>query len=697
MNLRVNSEVLQDVRARKSSKRFAATCAIVAVFSLAAVPVNAADIVGKVEGANKPIIGSTVTLYAAGAAAPAQLAQSKTDDNGAFRLNVRTVPGDSVLYVVARGGTPKAAAVQGANNAIALLAVLGPTPLKAITVNEFTTVASVWTSAQFLDGDTLSGHLLGLRIAAGNVPNFVDLSTGGWGDAIQGPLNSGQTPTMANFATLADLLSACITRVKVDACEGFFAAATPPGWGARTDTLNASEAIALFPWYQPERLFALLEKFYPVPNGKNLRPVPFMPYLNYAPSAWVLPLKFDGGGYRAGGKCMFDSEGNLWVGDNFTIGWQGNDSLWQGSATKFAPNGRPLSPITTGFTGGGMEGGTFGAAVDANDNAWLTNYGSKAIAVFDKTGKPLTPPEGINFGGKLGLMQGIIATPSGDIWALGIEKRQLVQFPKGDLSKGRIVCEGDNAEPCKSFKAPFHLGIDQQDRIWVSDGGIDHVTRFTAADPSNVETFKTGFSSSGLGIDSEGNVWITNRLGSDLVGMAHLVDMGVHLKTRGVASASDYLTKTMSQQKGGSGSVTVLRPDGTKYPGSPFTGGGLPGPWAVAVDGNDNIWISNFNMPSSPIVELCGVRTEHCPPGVHTGGQISPPGGYVGGGLQMLTDIAVDPAGNVWAMNNWQDIDSCIGTPQESLSTRCGGQGVVVFYGMAKPVRAPQIGPARRY
>jgi streptogramin lyase len=422
-----------------------------------------------------------------------------------------------------------------------------------------------------------------------------------------------------------------------------------------------------------------------------------MPYLNYAPSAWVLPLKFDGGGYRAGGKCMFDSEGNLWVGDNFTVGWQGNDSLWQGSATKFAPNGRPLSPITTGFTGGGMEGGTFGAAVDANDNAWFTNYGSKAIAVFDKKGKPLSPPEGINFGGRLGLMQGIIATPSGDIWVLGVEKRQLVQFLKGDLSKGRIVCEGDNAEPCKSFKAPFHLGIDQQDRIWVSDAGIDHVTRFSAADPSKVETFKTGFSSSGLGIDSQGNVWVTNRLGSDLVGMAHLIDMGVRLKTRGVASASDYLTKTMSQQKGGSGSVTVLRPDGTKYPGSPFTGGGLPGPWAVAVDGNDNIWISNFNRPSSPIVELCGVRTEHCPPGVHTGGEISPPGGYVGGGLQMLVDIAVDPAGNVWATNNWQDVDSCMGTPNEALSTRCGGQGVVVFYGLAKPVRAPQIGPARPY
>ena len=95
-------------------------------------------------------------------------------------------------------------------------------------------------------------------------------------------------------------------------------------------------------------------------------------------------------------------------------------------------------------------------------------------------------------------------------------------------------------------------------------------------------------------------------------------------------------------------------------------------------------------------MQLCGARTEKCPPGMKTGDQISPPGGYVGGGLQMQTDLAIDPAGNVWVMNNWQDIDSCIDTPNEALSTRCGGQGVVVFYGMAKPVRAPQIGPARQ-
>jgi len=295
---------------------------------------------------------------------------ARTADDGRFALGTDDVPGPGVsLYVIAKGGVASVNKSAGDNPEMAFLAVLGATPAAHLTINEMTTVASVWTNAQFLEGAAIKGPALSLSIAAGNVPNFVDLSTGGWGGPIQDPLNSGQTPTMANFATLADALAGCATRVTPIACEMLFQAAKSPKGDAPSDTLTAAETIARAPWYLPRRVFVLLDSFYPAPIGKNLRAVPFMPYLNTAPSAWLLPLKFDGGGYRAGGKAGFDSEGNLWVGDNFTIGWQASDALWQGHATKFAPNGHPLSPITTGFTGGGMEGGTFGAAIDANDNA----------------------------------------------------------------------------------------------------------------------------------------------------------------------------------------------------------------------------------------------------------------------------------------------------------------------------------------
>jgi hypothetical protein len=664
---------------------------------LLAGPAFAAPLDGQVLGAGAPIANSTVTLWQAGSSAPRQLAQVRSGADGRFMLGAPDAPlSEGSLYLVARGGTPAAGKGSGDNPAIALLTVLGARAPAKVTVNEMTTVASVWTHNQFIEGEAIKGQPLQLKIAAGNVPSFVDLQTGGWGGTIQDPLNSGQTPTMANFATLASVLAGCVTRVRPEACETVFLAAKGPAGASPSDTLLAAQAIARAPWYQPERSFKALEALYPVPPGRTMRPVPYMPYLQVAPSAWVLPLKFDGGGYRAGGKAMFDAEGNLWVGNNFTVGWQANDALWQGNATKFDPNGKPLSPITTGFTGGGMQGGTFGAAVDLKGNVWLSSYGSKSITVFAKDGKPLTPPDGINFGGRLGLMQGIITAPNGDVWALGVSKRQLLHFPKGDWNNGRIVCEGDSAEPCKSFTAPFHLAIDQQDRIWVSDSSF-HVIRFPAANPSQALKLDVRSNNSGLNIDSQGNAWVTNRFGPGLLGMAHMVDMAVHLKTGGVLSASDYLTKTMSEQKGGSGSVTVLRPDGTPLPGSPFKGGGLPGPWAVVVDGNDNLWISNFASAASPIVQLCGVRTENCPPGFKTGDQIAPPRGYVGGGLQLQTDIAIGPAGDVWAMNNWQDIDSCYAGATEALSTRCGGQGVVIFFGMAKPVRAPQIGPAKPF
>ena len=62
----------------------------------------------------------------------------------------------------------------------------------------------------------------------------------------------------------------------------------------------------------------------------------------------------------------------------------------------------------------------------------------------------------------------------------------------------------------------------------------------------------------------------------------------------------------------------------------------------------------------------------------------------------MQVDIDIDPAGNVWVSNNWQDYPAALRPAVEPLSTLGAGQGVVVFYGMAKPVRTPLIGPPRQ-
>ena len=131
------------------------------------------SLAGNVQIAGSPVAGAKVTLYAAGTGAPAELAEGQTNGDGAFQLGGGPAPRGRVFYVVAKGGASKAAHAKVPNEAIRLMVVLGGTLPRKVTVNEFTTIASVVTCEQFLKGEALSGKSLGLRIAAGNVPNFV--------------------------------------------------------------------------------------------------------------------------------------------------------------------------------------------------------------------------------------------------------------------------------------------------------------------------------------------------------------------------------------------------------------------------------------------------------------------------------------------------------------------------------------------
>jgi hypothetical protein len=70
-------------------------------------------------------------------------------------------------------------------------------------------------------------------------------------------------------------------------------------------------------------------------------------------------------------------------------------------------------------------------------------------------------------------------------------------MPQGDPAKAKFYCQNKTGEPLKNpcqLLAPFHLAIDQQDRIWITSIIGEHVTRFPASDPSKIETFKVGFS-----------------------------------------------------------------------------------------------------------------------------------------------------------------------------------------------------------
>ena len=659
---------------------------------------------GRVEGGGSPIVESDVTLWVTTSGAPRKLAQTQTTDDGSFQL---TTPGREdkagVLYLIAEGGVAKAGASTEANPAITMMAALGTEPVPHVTINELTTVASVWTATQFLNGSALSGNALGLRIAAGNVPNLVDLETGGLGPVIVDPLNGSQTTTLAKMNTLALLLSGCVTAIP-GACDKLFSAATPPGGTAPTNTLQAAQNIARHPAHNADTLFGLLDEFYPVPEGKRYRDVALIPYLFYAPSAWTLSLVYAGGGFYAVGGAAIDGEGNFWTNNNWLPGSQ--TTIYQqfgGGIGKFAPDGKVLSPMITGFHGGGLDSPGWGIAFSADDKVWLTNLIGSTISVLDrKTGKPLSPETGYNFDGKLGQMQGILVAPNGDVWTVDNGNSQIVHLPGGDPSKGRILgrtVDGKPEDGTLQVKGPFGIAIDQQDRIWITNSNANTVTRFPASNPANAEEIEVGFSPHAVAIDSQGNAWVGNLIGHpDTREKLALVKQKLESKAEALAgtmSADDiaanmwaHLWDIISEYPGGD--ISMITPDGKVH--GPFNAdGAITAPWGIAIDGNDNVWVASSTSHS--VSQLCGVRTETCPPGLKTGDPITPSEGYIGG-LKTVAPIAIDPAGNAWVGNGFNDTETGFSkVPREARSTQFGAHTIVVFFGVAKPVRTPIIGP----
>ena len=105
-------------------------------------------------------------------------------------------------------------------------------------------MASTFTTRDSSTGNRSPEIPLGLRIAAGNVPNLVDPATGGWGKVILDPLNSTQTTTLANLNTLGSLITAFFTVANDDWRARFLKAATPTGGATPKNTLEAMAGIA---------------------------------------------------------------------------------------------------------------------------------------------------------------------------------------------------------------------------------------------------------------------------------------------------------------------------------------------------------------------------------------------------------------------------------------------------------------------
>jgi hypothetical protein len=271
-----------------------ALCVVLGCGSTPQVSVVSLSLRGSVHGGQQPVTGADVQLYASGttgvgSASQPLLKQSvKTDAGGGFSLTgLYSCPSpDAEVYIVAQGGNPLGTSGP-TNSAIALMTMLGPcgglTASTFISINEATTIASIWPVSSYMTSLTNLGSSSGDPAFAAAVSQVNELVDTGHGVA-PGAVPAGYLSQTAKLNTLADIIASCINSsggVAGDgsACGTLFLNSKDAAGNAPTDTIGSALRIAKSPASNVEKLFAL-----------QLPTSPFQPALAALPSDWSLGL-----------------------------------------------------------------------------------------------------------------------------------------------------------------------------------------------------------------------------------------------------------------------------------------------------------------------------------------------------------------------------------------------------------------------
>jgi len=614
----------------------------------------------------QPLAHVHVTLFEATTGQPTVIGQATTDAFGRFSIQSAKNMSSSIFYVSADVG-----------GRVEFLTVLGTRLPATVTINELTTVAASYSMAQFYKTDVISGNSFGLQIAAGMNDNIVTSVTGESSLVLLSSPNADESNSLRSTRSLANLLAACVHDASVTAI--FLDLTKPPRGPAPRTTAQALADLTRNPWQNVDAIYAL-----------TTLSDTYEPALERMPDAWTVTVKVNDTGDDANlfsglGNLTFDSRGYAWITNNTNQGTpfscQFMVVLKPNGRPSDGTNGTPLSPVT----GGGLLGGGYGVTIDPQGSVWVSNFGwgppncttcfptpdgNGSVSEFTASGTPISGPDGYQ-GGPV-RVQGMAADAQGNIWIASYGTNSVYVFLGGDPNQSVFYQQYDGSQP-------FGIALAADGTAWVTNsGGID------GQDPRSVAKFALvngvlhrqflhflGQALKGLAVDSQGNAWVTSQ---------------------------------------GNSTIYAIRPDGTQL--GKFAGGGINGPWGIAVDGEDNLWVANFgplqpgsNFTSGRISELCGINPAAWPPGKRLGDPISPPTGYTvpsagsqvllhngdplygyGFGAQpsfaplmRLTNVVIDRAGNIWALNNWKpafDIDVCCNP---------GGDGAVIFVGLAPP------------
>jgi len=182
----------------------------------------------------------------------------------------------------------------------------------------------------------------------------------------------------------------------------------------------------------------------------------------------------------------------------------------------------------------------------------------------------------------------------GDIWMTGSEV--------DEISPSGVQLTGYSGYYHGGISEPQGIAIDASDHLWVSNGGANTVTELSSngTPMSGANGYAVGPGPTGIALDAANHVWVTNY----------------------------------SQENNALSSVSELNTnDGTNVTGSPFTGGGISEPIAVAIDASGSAWIADLLTYATQIGST-GTVTGYTNPGPLL--YINP------------NSVAIDAVGNKW-------------------------------------------------
>ena len=627
-------------------------------------------------GGSTPIAisGATVVVYQIQSGTPSVVTQTTSDGSGNFSVKVPSNTGNTTSNPITYY------AVASKSPSIQLIASLGTGPLSAVRINELTTVASAFAFAQlFRDDYLIAGSALPLSIAAGMAENLVSAQSGSAATVIQTSPNGYETNTWSALGTLANVLAGC-TQGVANACTNLFALTPSTGGITPTNTLQAIVNIALNPAVNVSGIYNLgsVVTSYTPALTANQGPNSSSPLQKL--DAWTMAVKVNNTGSSScpfGGPAnvAFDVNGYAWINNNVIQGTPNSTNC----LVVLKPNGQPANGISNApsspITGGGILGSGFGIAIDKLGYIWSGSFGwgsnipsSGAIAKLSSVGIPISPDSGYTAG--LLRVQGTAVDQSNNIWMASYGNNAVIVYPNQTTTPISYV---------DSNIQPFGMAISSDGYAWVTYSGSDTVSklRFSNGGISKLftVTLPSGSNPKGVAIDSLGNAWVA---------------------------------------AGSTSTVYAINSSGAIV--GTYTGQGINGPWGISLDARGNVWVANFGT-SSPsarysVVQLCGA-TSNCPTGIAMGSAITPSTGYTlpstgsqvllssgqplyGTGappsylpMMRLTSVNTDMAGNVWAANNWKP------SGLNDILLNPGGDGMVIFVGVAAPTKAPSLGPAQ--